>query len=66
MGPISDTGIGGSGSSERVKVLGCKWRSAGGGVMSLVVWQSGPVVTAAATRALARGGELWDMQCSLW
>jgi hypothetical protein len=41
MGPISDTGIGGSGSSESVKVLGCRWRSAGGGVMSLVVGQSG-------------------------
>jgi len=45
MGPISDTGIGGSGSSESVRVLGCRWRSAGGGVMSLVVWQSGPVTS---------------------
>ena len=45
MGPISDTGIGGSGSSESVKVLWCRWRSAGGGVMSLVVWQSGPVTS---------------------
>lgn len=46
MGPISDTGIGGSGSSESVRVLGCRWCSAGGGVMSLVVWQqSGPATS---------------------
>ena len=40
MGPISDTGMGGSGSCESVKVLGCRWRSAGGAVTSLVVGQS--------------------------
>lgn len=61
MGPISDTGIGGSGNSDRRGIGRCSEMLDCTGDPSVGAFSE----VMAGGMAEERGGELWDIQCSL-